>query len=191
MPDRRRSDHRSPGIVNLHARAAHPSIDRVGGSARHCWLMRRDLHVPSPGICWAGHMRPQAFSLEFAGEAHRLLTHAYNGQVGDIVDYKTWLAALQNDPEHNVDLCYTAWDDQGMVGFVQGWTSAFIKDLVVHPRARHQGIGLNLLTHAFEVFRQRNEAFVDLNVMENNFAARCLYEKAGMRYVQRQEMDPR
>ncbi len=177
--------------MTLQAPATQTALDRVGGSARHCWLMRRDLRVPSPAIFWAGHMRPQAFTLEVAGEAHRLLTHAYNGQVGNLFDYKTWLAALQTDPEHNLDLCYTARDDQGMVGFVQGWTSAFIKDLVVHPRARHQGIGLNLLSHVFEVFRQRNEACVDLKVMENNFAARCLYEKADMRYVQRLEIDPR
>lgn len=186
--------------MNSHSPTQHARTDavtdRIGGSARHCWLMRRDLHLPSPAILWAGHMWPQAFSIELASEAHRLLVQSYtgqtyNGQHDDIPDYQTWLTALQTDPEYNPDLCYTAWDDQGMVGFVQGWTSAFIRDLVVHPRARHQGIGLNLLSHVFEIFRQRKEAWVDLKVMENNFSARCLYEKAGMRYVQRLEIDPR
>ncbi len=176
--------------MNPHARAAQPGNDPVGGSDRHCWLMRRDLQVPTPALFWPGHVRAQAFSLELAEQGHRLLSLAYNGQ-GDVPDYATWLNAWQTNPEYNTALCYTAWDDQGMVGFVQGWTSAFIKDLVVHPRARHQGIGLNLLGHAFETFRQLNEPWVDLKVMENNVAARCLYEKAGMRYVQRLEIDSR
>lgn len=176
--------------MNGPAPAGQPGTDRVGGSDRHCWLMRRDLHLPSPAIFWTGDIWPQAFNLENASEAHQLLSLAYD-QHAKITDYKVWLAALQTDPEHNTALCYTAWDEQGMVGFVQGWTSAFIKDLVVHPRARHQGIGLNLLSQAFEIFRQRGEAWVDLKVMENNFSARCLYEKAGMRYIQRLEIDQR
>jgi ribosomal protein S18 acetylase RimI-like enzyme len=153
--------------------------------------MRRDLHLSYPAVFWAGGIRPQAFSLEIASEAHQLLSLAYSDQHADIPDYNAWLTALQTDPEHDTALCYTAWDEQGMVGFVQAWTSAFIKDLVVHPRARHQGIGLNLLSQAFDIFRQRDEAWVDLKVMENNFPARCLYEKAGMRYVQRLEIDQR
>lgn len=162
---------------------------QLGGSTKHCWLMRRDLNQPSPAIFWPGQVRAEAFTLEFAAQAHRLLRLAY-GDEANVPDFASWLENLQSDPECDPALCHTAWDDQGLVGFVHGWTSSFIKDLVVHPRARHQGVGLNLLSHAFDIFRQRNEAWVDLKVVENNFAARCLYEKAGMIYVQRQEIDP-
>jgi ribosomal protein S18 acetylase RimI-like enzyme len=62
---------------------------------------------------------------------------------------------------------------------------------VVHPRAQHRGVGLALLNHAFTVFRQRGEGHVDLKVMESNLGARRLYERAGMRYVTRAELDPR
>jgi ribosomal protein S18 acetylase RimI-like enzyme len=162
------------------------AMDRLGGSDRHCWLMRRDLdHLPS-AEAWPPRVRSMAFSLENAPQAHDLLQLAYTDARG-IPDYTGWLRAWQQDPEHDPTLCYSLYDDLGMIGFIQGWTSAFIKDLVVHPRARQQGLGLQLLNHAFRLFRHRGEAWVDLKVMENNLAARCLYEKAGMRYVQRLE----
>lgn len=71
------------------------------------------------------------------------------------------------------------------------WTSAYIRDLVVHPRAQRQGLGFALLNHAFHAFRLRREGQVDLKVMENNLRARRLYERAGMHYVQRGELDQR
>lgn len=39
--------------------------------------------------------------------------------------------------------------DETVVGVIVCWTSAFIKDLVVHPDVRHSGIGFALLNHLF------------------------------------------
>jgi ribosomal protein S18 acetylase RimI-like enzyme len=161
-------------------------MNRLGGSDRHCWLMRRDLGRLTSLDTWPPGVRLLGFRLEDAVQAHALLelSHADSTQVPDLA---SWLNSWELDPEYDPALCYTVHDELGMIGFIQGWTSSFIKDLVVHPRARHQGLGLQLLNHMFAVFRQRGEAWVDLKVMEDNAAARCLYEKAGMRYVERLE----
>lgn len=164
------------------------SLSRLGGSDRHCWLMRRDLTQLPMAEPWPAGVHIAPFTLEDAPQAHALLLLAYADDI-EVPDYETWSSNWQMDPEHDPTLCFILRDDVGMVGLIQGWTSAFIKDLVIHPRVRHQGLGLRLLSQSFEAFRQRGEARVDLKVMENNLPARCLYEKAGMRYVQREETD--
>ncbi|MCQ3001775.1 GNAT family N-acetyltransferase [Pseudomonas syringae group sp. J309-1] len=163
-------------------------MDRLGGSDRHWWLMRRDLGNLAPAQTWPGHIQITPFTFEDAPEAHALLLQGHADDIR-MPEYQDWVNDWRTDPEYDPTLCFALRDEQGMVGLIQGWTSAFIKDLVVHPRARNQGLALQLLNHVFNIFRQRGEAWVDLKVMENNLAARCLYEKAGMRYVQRQETD--
>lgn len=64
-------------------------------------------------------------------------------------------------------------------------TSAYLKDLVVHPHYQGLGIASALLAHVFSVFKQRGEACVDLKVMAHNLKACCLYTKHGMALVQR------
>ncbi|MCI8210164.1 hypothetical protein AUC61_11515 [Pseudomonas sp. S25] len=161
-------------------------MERLGGSDRHCWLMRRDLDRLPGAEAWPSHIRMTAFTLEDAPQAHVLLRQSYADDVA-LPDYSDWVNDWRTDPEYDPALCFALRDDEGMVGLIQGWTSAFIKDLVIHPRARNQGLALQLLNHVFRIFHQRREAFADLKVMENNLPARCLYEKAGMRYVQRLE----
>ncbi|MBZ9962379.1 GNAT family N-acetyltransferase [Mesorhizobium sp. BR1-1-2] len=64
------------------------------------------------------------------------------------------------------------------------WTSAFVRDLAVHPQARGRGIGEALMWHAFAVFRERGAPHVDLktNTVKNAAAVR-LYQRLGMSSV--------
>lgn len=164
------------------------SADNIGNSDRHCWLMRRDLQRLQTTDALAEYPIREGFSLGDAVQVHQLLTLGYHDGGGSVPDYSSWLHTLEHDPEFDPALCFTAWDDSGLVGVIQCWTSAFIKDLVVHPQARRHGTGRALLSQAFRAFALRGEGWVDLKVMENNLGARRLYEKAGMRYVQRSEM---
>ncbi|WP_341522845.1 GNAT family N-acetyltransferase [Pseudomonas sp. G.S.17] len=164
------------------------AADPLGSSDRHCWLMRRDLQGNHPSIAPASQQVRQGFAPEDAMQIHQLLILGYQNGGGSVTDYPTWLRALHTDPEFDPSLCFTASDESGLVGVMHCWTSAFIKDLVVHPRARRQGTALALLNHGFHTFGLRGEGWVDLKVMENNLDARRLYEKAGMRYVQRSAM---
>lgn len=151
--------------------------------------MRRRLDQPLADSFRPAGVRVETLQPEDAAEAHRLLVLAYQDQDVCVAHYSAWLQAFEQDPEFDPALSFTAWDEHGMLGFIQCWTSAFIRDLVVHPRARYQGVGLGLLEHAFRVFQERGEGWVDLKVMDNNRPARCLYEKASMHYVRRTEMD--
>jgi hypothetical protein len=73
-----------------------------------------------------------------------------------------------------------------VVGVCQCWTSAYIKNLVVHPgSAARFGPRRCCSTHS-KVFQQRREGFVDLKVLEDNLRARRLYESAGMYEVRRE-----
>ena len=67
----------------------------------------------------------------------------------------------------------------------QCWTSAFIKDLAVHPRARRRGVGRALMLMAFHAFAKRGATHVDLKVREENASALRLYRDLGMKIIAR------
>ncbi|WP_397449603.1 GNAT family N-acetyltransferase [Pseudomonas sp. NA-150] len=143
--------------------------------------MRRDLRQPCPPPQWPHASRLLEFNPELAPAVHQLL----NLGCGHFPDYPSWFSAFTHDAEFDPSLCFVVADDQGLIGVAQCWTSAFIRDLVIHPRARRQGLARALLHHAFTVFRLRGEACLDLKVLETNEPARRLYETSGMGYVQR------
>jgi ribosomal protein S18 acetylase RimI-like enzyme len=149
-------------------------------STEHYWLMRREcLDAPVPS--WPNHLHQVAFSRENAANVHDLLSLTDQ----DVGAFDAWLPALERDPEYDVNLWVIVADHEGIVGVAQCWTSAFIRHLGVHPRARRQGIGRLLLHQALAIFARRGEGWLDLKVMENNLPARRLYEQAGMHYISR------
>lgn len=149
-------------------------------SAGHYWLMRCEcLSAAAPA--WPKHLQRVEFNREIAVNVHELLILTNQ----DVGDFDSWLRALKHDPEYDEDLCLIVADQEGIVAVAQCWTSAFIRHLSVHPRARRQGIGRLLLQQALATFAHRGEGWLDLNVMENNLPARRLYERAGMRYISR------
>ncbi|WP_133776226.1 GNAT family N-acetyltransferase [Pseudomonas graminis] len=153
--------------------------------------MRRDLAPAFDDPDWPGAVRHVALTAQNASAVHQLLVLGREHGGGRVADYATWLHAFETDPEFDQALCFVLEDAQGVVAVAQCWTSAFIRNLVVHPRAHRQGVGLALLSQAFAAFRQRGEGHVDLKVMESNQGARRLYERAGMQYIQRHELEPR
>jgi len=108
---------------------------------------------------------------------------------GRVPALDVWQQQYETDAEYDPALCFIASDADGVIGVVQCWTSSYIKNLVVHPRAQGRGLGRALLLHAFKAFQDRREGFVDLKVLEDNLRARQLYEKSGM-YVVRRELVP-
>jgi len=159
-------------------------------SPDHYWLMRRDLTGPQPDTHWPADIRPAAFSPGHTLSTYRLLESGYRDGSGSLPEYTMWLAAFDHNPEFDRSLCFLALADDVPVGVITCWTSAFIKDLVVHPDYRNRGIGGALLRHLFTRLREHGEGFVDLNVMENNLGARRLYEKSDMSYVRRSAVLP-
>lgn len=158
-------------------------------SPPYCWLMRRDLrHVDAPRP-WPGNHRRVAFNSDIAPQLHALLVSGYQQGGGSVPAYDAWRPSADTGPESDPALWIITADDHGLTGAAHCWTSAFIRDLVVNPRARRQGLALCLLSHAFYQFHLRGEASVDLKVLESNHAARLLYETSGMGYIQRTMAD--
>ncbi|MBV6752630.1 GNAT family N-acetyltransferase [Pseudomonas chlororaphis] len=157
---------------------------------RHCQLLRKDLDDLLDIPQWPAGIRVGVLRADLMEPVHALLKHGYQDGGGSVEDFAQWRQHFSTDAEFDPALCLIALDEQGVAGVALCWTSAYIKDLVVHPRRRAQGLGLALLRQAFKVFATRGEAFVDLKVMENNLAARRLYERAGMRFIERYEVSP-
>ncbi len=65
------------------------------------------------------------------------------------------------------------------------WTSAFVKDIVVRETWRRHGLGEALLRLAFRTFQERGATRVELKVQAQNAPAIRLYERVGMRTIER------
>lgn len=148
--------------------------------------MRRNLAEVVPAITWPQGIVLSEYRPELADAVHRLMELGYQQGGGRVPALDVWQQRFETDPEYDPSLCFIALDAEGIVGVCQCWTSAYIKNLVVHPRAQGQGLGRALLLHAFNIFQQRREGFVDLKVLEDNLRAQRLYENAGMRVIRRE-----
>ena len=180
MFDRSRAYGRSTGHLK-------PTPDDT--SASHYWLMRRDLSQAPETVQWPTPLRIAPFTAQNAPHIHQLLVLGRQHGGGRVADLQSWLDSFNTDPEFDRQLVFAVQDGSGVVAVAQCWTSAFIRNLVVHPRAQGRGLGQRLLEHAFGAFYPRQEHHVDLKVMESNLTARRLYERAGMEYVRRGELD--
>ncbi len=158
-------------------------------SETFCFLMRRDLSQDVPAIEWPNGIELTTYSAERAPAVHELMQIGYREGGGRVPALDVWQQQFENDPEYDPALCFIASDADGVLGVAQCWTSSYIKNLVVHPRAQGRGLGRALLLYAFKAFRDRREGFVDLKVLEENRRAQSLYETSGM-YVVRRELVP-
>ena len=148
--------------------------------------MRRDLRQDVPPIHWPDDIELSTYRPELAAAVHQLMQLGYREGGGRVPALEEWQLRFESDAEYDPELCFIARDNEGVIGVAQCWTSSYIKNLVVHPRAQGRGLGRALLLNAFEVFQQRREGFVDLKVLEDNLRAQRLYESAGMIVVRRE-----
>ncbi|MGP6462431.1 GNAT family N-acetyltransferase [Pseudomonas parakoreensis] len=151
--------------------------------------MRRDLRQDVPPPHWAEGIELSTYRPGLAAAVHQLMQRGYREGGGRVPALEEWQQRFESDAEYDPELCWIATDAEGVIGVAQCWTSSYIKNLVVHPRAQGRGLGRALLLNAFKVFQQRREGFVDLKVLEDNLRAQRLYESAGM-YVVRREIVP-
>jgi ribosomal protein S18 acetylase RimI-like enzyme len=145
--------------------------------------LRRDLASAVADPVWPASFTPRGFTAEDAPAVHRLMQIGYAGGGGSVGPFDQWWPGVRDDGEFDAALCFLAVDGAGEIAAVaQCWTSAFIKDLVVHPGARRRGLGEALLLTAFQAFRRRGAAHVDLKVqLDNPRGAVRLYRRLGMR----------
>ncbi len=148
-------------------------------------MLRRDLTGSLPAPQWPADTRLGHYRDELAPAIHAVLRMTQDQGGGRVAGLEQWRQQFVTDAEFDPTLCLVASNAEGILGVAQCWTSAFIKNLSVHPCAQGQGLGRALLLHSFQVFKQRGEPYVDLKVRESNLRARQLYESAGMVFVLR------
>ena len=146
------------------------------------------MRVLSEVRVWPAQINLRAFRAEDAEALHRLLERGYRRGGGSVDQFETWLPGITGDEEFDPDLCFLADSGGELAGAALCWTSAFVKDLVVHEFWRGQGLGEALLRQVFVTFAARGASAVELKVESTNPNAIRLYERVGMRVVERLAM---
>ncbi len=147
--------------------------------------MRRTFDAPIIPPIWPEDIRLPDFTTDIAQEAHKLLVLSYQHTGIHTPPFSEWWAALSADEEYDPSLCFVIRDQEAIIGFAQCWTSAFIKDIVIHPRRWGQGFGTKLLLHIFAKFQTLNNDTVELKVLKNNLGAIRMYVASGMQIIER------
>ncbi|MCM2364089.1 N-acetyltransferase [Pseudomonas sp. SR18] len=153
--------------------------------AAYYQLLRRDLTAGLPAPQWPAGTVLDHYRADLAPAIHAVLSMTQEQGGGRVASLDEWRQQFVTDAEFDPSLCLVASNADGILGVAQCWTSAFIKNVSIHPCAQGQGLGRALLLHTFQVFKQRGEPYVDLKVLESNLRARHLYESAGMVFVLR------
>lgn len=161
-------------------------------STRLVLRMRRSLKEPFSAPVWPRGVRTVPFDPErHAAKIHALLVTAYAQGGGYVEPFRIWWPSLRGDLEYDPALCFVAVNERNdVVGVAQCWTSAFVKDLAVDPAYRRQGLGSALLLRAFQAFKARGAAFIDLKVdADNPSGALRLYRSHGFREIEAYRLD--
>ena len=148
-----------------------------------CLLLRKDLNRPLHPAQWPEGVSVVTLTPALLQPVHTLLRQGYADGAGSVESLEHWQQCLLHDADYDPHLCFVSLLDGEVVGVAHAWTSAYLKDLVVHPRMQGRGLGRALLSHVFSVFHSRGEASVDLKVMRHNHKARHLYHALGMTEV--------
>jgi len=123
---------------------------------------------------------------KLAQAAHGILEAGFWEGGGGAPTFRKWWKALRKDDEFDPDLVFLAMEGADVIGMAHCWTSAFVKDLAVHPRARRRGVGRALMLSIFKAFAARGAIQVDLKVREENAVAIALYRSLRMQTIARE-----
>ena len=147
--------------------------------AEQAFRLRKDLDRQIPPPEWPPGFSCRTLRTGDARAVHGLMNQAYTEGRG-VAGFEVWWPAFSGDPEFDASLCFLIFHEDRLAAVALCWTSAFLKDLAVHPDVRRIGLGGNLLRQVFCTFRERHARAVDLKVEASNADAIALYKRAGM-----------
>jgi ribosomal protein S18 acetylase RimI-like enzyme len=155
------------------------------GQPREVLRMRIDLRGEIPPPRWPEGSNVRVFHPSDGPRLHALLEHGYRHGGGSVEAYDVWLPALTGDSEFDPAVCFLVEVGDELAAAAICWTSAFVKDIVVHETWRRHGLGEALLRLAFRAFQARDAVAMELKVHADNVPAIRLYERVGMRTAER------
>src|SRR3954449_5083613 len=147
--------------------------------------MRIDLPAEIQAPVWPDDCSVGAFDDSQAVRLHALLQHGYRRGGGSVEAFDRWLPWLIGDSEFDPQLCFLVASRDDLPAAAICWSSGFVKDLVVRESRRRAGLGENLLRLPFRTFAARGATGVELKVHADNAPAIRLYERVGMRTIER------
>jgi ribosomal protein S18 acetylase RimI-like enzyme len=147
--------------------------------------MRIELRGEIPRPAWPEGSHVRGFHDSDGPRLHALLEHGYRNGGGSVDAFDLWLPAITGDSEFDPEVCFLVEVGDELAAAAICWTSAFVKDIVVHETWRRHGLGEALLRLAFRTFQARGADGVELKVQAHNAPAIRLYERVGMRTVER------
>jgi ribosomal protein S18 acetylase RimI-like enzyme len=153
--------------------------------ARVTLRMRIDLRSETPQPAWPEGSSVRGFHESDGPWLHALLERGYRNGGGSVPLYEVWLPALMGDSEFDPELCFLVEVGDELAAAAICWTSGFVKDIVVAETWRRHGLGEALLRLVFRAFDRRGADHVELKVHADNAPAVRLYERVGMRTVER------
>lgn len=83
-------------------------------------------------------------------------------------------------------VCFGKYDNQKLIAFLGlsiSVDTCDIEDVLVDLKYRRKGLAEKLIDHAIDYAKSQNKEKVFLEVRENNFKARALYEKKGFNKI--------
>jgi mycothiol synthase len=148
------------------------------------WLMGIDLPEEIPEPKWPAGVSVRTYGGEEAEarEIKDLLDLAYAQEFHHKpATFEHWSRFMFDDPMFDAGVWFIAVADGEIVGAALNWDEGYIKDLVVHPDWRGQGLGKALVHQTFAEFKRRGLPRVTLKTDSNNPTdAWRLYERVGM-----------
>lgn len=161
---------------------------------RHFWHMQLDLTGPvEPGPASAGIEIAGITSPDDLPAVHVVLEEAFADDWGNYPEpYAQWVDEEASGPDYDPTLWLRATENGEMLGTLTGnlWDDrGWVGYLGVRARGRGRGIGAALLRESFARFAAHGARYVVLNVdAENTTGATALYERVGMRVVDRWDL---
>lgn len=181
--------------INATDRAAAMMLQARGlRPVRHFWHMQLDLDGSvDPGPAPAGIEISIPASDDDLRAVHQIMSEAFAEHWGHHAEpFDVWAKERTGDPGHDATLWLLARENGDAVGALtssahgdRGW----VDELGVLAACRGRGIGVALLRRSFATFAGRGVEHVLLNVdADNTTGATALYERVGMRVVNRWDM---
>jgi mycothiol synthase len=161
---------------------------------RHFWHMQIDLDgAVEPGPSPDGIDIEGIEPVDDLRAVHAILTAAFADDPGDHPEpFDRWLEEHTTSPSYDPTLWLLARDGGVPVAAVTasaGGDDGWVDWLAVLPSHRSRGIGTALLRRSFATFASRGLGRVLVNVdAENVTGATAVYERVGMRVVNRWEL---